>query len=131
MSEGPADERWQQGLASVDKVYGGGASAMMQGMEGEPFVSEIVRHLFGEVWSRPGLSMRDKRLLVLGATTMLGRSDLIAIQLAGAIVNGEFTDEQLRELPLLMLFYTGAGNTTALQQGIAAAKAKAKDMKVG
>jgi hypothetical protein len=28
-----------------------------------------------------------------------------------------------------MLFYAGAGNVTALQQGIQAAKAKAKDMK--
>jgi len=129
MTEDLKDARWTEGLAVVDKVYGAGSSEMMKGMEGEPFVGEIVRHLFGEVWSKTGLSLRDKRLLVLGATTMLGRADLIAIQMAGALVNNEFTEEQLQEIPLMMLFYAGAGNTTALQQGLQMAKAKAKDMK--
>jgi len=39
----------------------------------------------------------------------------------------ELTDAQLDEIPLLMLFYAGAGNTTALHQGISTAKAKAKE----
>ncbi|GLR68377.1 hypothetical protein GCM10010909_30580 [Acidocella aquatica] len=123
------DARWKNGLAVVEQVYGAGSSALMQGQDGNPFVNETVSHLFGEIWSRPGLSMRDKRLLVIGATAMLGRSDLVAIQVAGAIVNGELTDEQLAEIPLLMLFYAGAGNSTALHQGIVAGKARAQDMK--
>jgi 4-carboxymuconolactone decarboxylase len=129
MSDTSSDDSWNRGLAIVEQVYGAGTSAMMQGLEGQPFVSETVRHLFGEIWSRPGLSMRDKRLLVIGATATLGRPDLIAIQVAGAIVNGELTEEQLAEIPLLMMFYAGAGNATAIHQGIQAAKAKAKDMK--
>lgn len=129
MSEGKADQAWSDGLEIVNQVYGPGSSSMMEGMEEIPFVSETVRHLFGEIWSRPGLSMRDKRLLVIGATTMLGRADLITIQVAGAILNGELNDEQLAEIPLLMLFYAGAGNTTALNQGIQGAKARAKEMK--
>ena len=129
MAEGKIDESWEKGLGIVDQVYGAGASKMMDGLENSPYVSETVRHLFADIWSRPGLSMRDKRLLVIGATTMLGRSDLIAIQVAGAIVNGELTEEQLQEMPLLMTFYAGAGNTTALFQGIGLAKERAKDMK--
>jgi len=129
MAEGKVDESWEKGLGIVDQVYGAGASKMMEGLENSPYVSETVRHLFADIWSRPGLSMRDKRLLVIGATTMLGRSDLIAIQVAGAIVNGELTEEQLQEMPLLMTFYAGAGNTTALFQGIGLAKERAKDMK--
>ena len=73
--------------------------------------------------------MRDKRLLVIGASAMLGRADLIATQVTGAIVNGELTDEQLAEIPLLLLFYAGAGNSTMVHQGIVTAKARAKDMK--
>ncbi len=129
MAEGTIDESWEKGLGIVDQVYGAGASKMMEGLENSPYVSETVRHLFADIWSRPGLSMRDKRLLVIGATTMLGRSDLIAIQVAGAIVNGELTEEQLQEIPLLMTFYAGAGNTTALFQGIGLAKERAKGMK--
>ncbi len=121
------DASWKKGLEIVEQVYGPGSSSLMAGLDGVPFVSETVRHVFGEIWSRPGLSMRDKRLLVIGATAMLGRADLVAIQVGGAIVNGELTDEQLDEIPLLMLFYAGAGNTTALHQCITAAKAKAKE----
>ncbi len=120
------DGRWTKGIEAVDQVYGG---SWAERMHDSPFMGEIVRHLFGEIWTRPGLSIRDKRLLVIGATTMLGRPDLIAVQVAGAIANGELSNEELDEIPLLMLFYAGAGNTTALQQGINDAKTRAKDMK--
>jgi 4-carboxymuconolactone decarboxylase len=128
MSEASNDTGWDHGLGIVDQVYGAGSSAMMAGLQASPFVAETVSHVFGQIWARPELSIRDKRLLVIGATAMLGRADLVAIQVAGAIVNGELTEAQLEEIPLLMLFYAGAGNATALYQGIQAAKAKAKDM---
>ena len=127
MTQKTADERYQAGLDMVDKVYGAGYNAMMTPAKGMPFVDEIVTHVFGEIWSRPGLSLRDRRLLVIGATAMLGRDDLIETQVKGGILNGEFTDEQLDEIPLLMLFYAGAGNTTMTFKGIQAARAGAKD----
>jgi 4-carboxymuconolactone decarboxylase len=122
---------WKHGLEVVDQVYGAGYSATMDGHEASPFVSEVVNHVFGEIWSRPGLTIAQRRLLVIGATTMLGRADLIEVQIGGAIANGELTDEQLGEIPLMMLCYAGAGNTTALLRGIEAAKqaAKAKQAK--
>jgi 4-carboxymuconolactone decarboxylase len=126
MSQKSDEERYQHGLKVVDQVYGPGSNAMMTPMKGNAYVDETVNHLFGEIWSRPQLSIRDRRLLVIGATTMLGREDLIEIQVKGAILNGELTDEQLDELPLMMTFYAGAGNTTALFRGIQAAKAKVK-----
>jgi 4-carboxymuconolactone decarboxylase len=122
-------DRWQAGLDVVDKVYGAGSSAMMEGQQSDPFVAETVNHLFAEIWSRPGLSMRDKRLLVLGAASMLGRPDLIAIQIAGAIVNGELSETELQEIPLLMMFYAGTPNTTALFNGIKAGRERAKTLK--
>lgn len=122
------DEKWEAGLDIVDEVYGPGSRNMMAGLENSPFVGETVRHVFADIWALPQLSLRDKRLLVVGATTMLGRADLLEIQLAGAIHNKELSDEQLDEMQLLMLFYCGAGNTTALNRGIAAAKKRAADM---
>jgi 4-carboxymuconolactone decarboxylase len=122
-------DRWQAGLAIVDKVYGAGSSAMMEGQQADPFVAETVNHLFGEIWARPGLSIRDRRLLVIGAASMLGRPDLIAIQVAGAIVNEELSETELQEIPLLMMFYAGTPNTTALFQGIKAGRERAQAMK--
>jgi 4-carboxymuconolactone decarboxylase len=112
----------------MEQVYGPGSSKGTRDYDNSPFLGEVVRHLFGDIWTQPALSMRDKRLLVIGATTMLNRPDLIAVQVAGAIVNGELTDQQLDELAVLMMFYAGVGTTTGLLQGIGQAKARAKDM---
>ena len=121
-----ASEKWNDGLKVVEAVYGPGSSAIMDGQENSPFVTEIVGNQFGNVWAHPAFSIREKRLMVLGATAMLGRADLVEIQMTGALANGEFTDEQLDQMPLFLLFYAGAGNTTALFRGIEAARAKQK-----
>lgn len=120
------EENWQKGCEAVDRVYGAGYSEMMEPFKNSPFNQEIVTNLFGNKWADEALSIRDKRLMVLGATTMLGRPDLIETQMLGGLENGEFTDEQLALMPLFMLFYAGAGNTTALFRGIETAKAKFK-----
>ncbi|WP_380879642.1 hypothetical protein ACFB49_23430 [Sphingomonas sp. DBB INV C78] len=124
------EEQWLKGLGIVDEVYGPGASEMMKPYRDNPFNQEIVGNQFGKLWADPAFSIRDKRLMVLGATAMLGRADLVEIQMGGALVNEEFTDEQLDQIPLFMLFYVGAGNTTALFRGIEAARAKAKSKAV-
>lgn len=121
------EEQWQKGLEVVDQVYGPGASEMMKPFKEARFNQEIVTNQFANLWADPALSIREKRLLVLGATTMLGRADLVEIQMLGALTNGEFTEEQIELIPLFMLFYAGAGNTTALFRGIEAAKAKYKE----
>jgi 4-carboxymuconolactone decarboxylase len=119
-------DAWNEGLKVVDAVYGPGASEMMKGQENSPFVNEIVTNQFGKTWADSALSIRDKRMMVLGATATMGRPELVEIQMTGALINGEFTEEQLDQIPLFMLFYVGAGNTTSLFRGIQAARAKVK-----
>lgn len=119
---------WEEGLEIFDQVYGPGSSAMMTPYKDNRFNQEIVGNQFANLWGDPAMTIREKRLLVLGATAMLGRADLIEIQMTGALINGEFTDEQLDLLPHFLLFYVGAGNTTALFRGIEAAKAKVAAM---
>ena len=97
---------------------------MVTAYKDRPFNQEIVANQFGKLWGNPAMSIRDKRLMVLGATAMLGRQDLVEIQMTGALVNKEFTDEQLDFIPLFLLFYAGAGNTTGIFRGIEAAKAR-------
>lgn len=121
------DAQWQKGLEVFDKVYGPGMSAMTAPYRDSAFNQEIVGNQFANLWASEHFSMREKRLLVLGATAMLGRADLVEIQMNGALINGEFTDEELDFLPLFILFYAGAGNTTTVFRGIEAAKARRKD----
>jgi 4-carboxymuconolactone decarboxylase len=110
----------KRGLEMMDEVYGPGFSDTMP-TERSPMLDDTIGHLFGEIWSRPGLSVRDRRLLVIGATAAMGRADLIEIQVRGALAGDELTAEQLREAVLHLHYYVGWGNGTQLHKGVEAA----------
>lgn len=116
------DELLSLGLAMMDEVYGPGVSEMTAPVADYPFPGETIRHLFAQIWNRPHLSVRDRRLLVIGVTAMLGRPELIETQVLGGLRNGEFDDAQLEEMALQLAFYSGWGNATAVWRGIQAAK---------
>ena len=66
-----------------------------------------VDHLFGTIWTRPGLSMRDKRMMMLAVVTALGIEDLAEIQVNAALHNGEITAEELKEIAIFLTHYLG------------------------
>lgn len=121
VEEKPAEEP-DPGLAMMEAVYGPGVAGAMPAQR-TPALEKTIDHLFGEIWSRPGLSIRDRRLLVMGATAMLGRADLIEVQVRGALANGELNAEELREAVLQLYYYVGWGNGTELERGVEAALA--------
>jgi 4-carboxymuconolactone decarboxylase len=102
-------DRAERGLRVMDEVYGEGFSDLMPGSR-DALGEETLSHLFGEIWNRPGLSIRDRRLLVMGATTALGRDDLLEVQARGALLTKEMSEEELREMALHLVFYVGIGN---------------------
>ncbi|MDY6998740.1 MAG: NAD(P)-binding domain-containing protein [Actinomycetota bacterium] len=116
----PAQGPTSDGLETMAAVYGPQVAAMMPA-ERSATLNDTIDHLFGEIWSRPGMSIRDRRLLVIGATAALGRADLIEVQVRGALLNGELTAEQLEELVLMLHYYVGWGNGTEVQKGVTAA----------
>ncbi|GAB3688043.1 carboxymuconolactone decarboxylase family protein [Saccharopolyspora tripterygii] len=118
-----SDDSHERGLKVMDEVYGAGFSKSLDGQSGA-FLDETVGHLFGEIWNRPGLSTRDRRLLVLGATAALGRADLVQVQARGALLSEDCSEEELYESVLQLAFYVGWGNATSVQQGIAQAVAQ-------
>ncbi|MFT4125007.1 MAG: carboxymuconolactone decarboxylase family protein [Gordonia sp. (in: high G+C Gram-positive bacteria)] len=63
--------------------------------------------LFGEVWTREGLSTRDRRLLLLGALAAGGLADVAEIQASAALGNGELTPAQLEEIAVFLCYYVG------------------------
>lgn len=116
-AEPPPADRRERGLATAAQVYPG----LPLGVSADPFGEATVDFLFGEVWSRDGLSLRDRRLLTLGVAASTGRADLIQIQAAGALDSGDFTPVQLQEAVLQLGAYVGWCNATATYQGISAA----------
>ena len=96
------DELRRKGLAKMNEVY----AWEMSDMPGD-FFALTVDHLFGDIWSRPGLSMRDKRLITLSVVIALGLSDLAEIQVNAALENAEMTSDELREMAIFITHYVG------------------------
>lgn len=113
-------DRSARGLETMAVVYGGEVADEMP-EDRSPVLAATIDHLFGEVWSRPGLSIRDRRLLVMGATAALGRADLIEIQARGALLNRELSAAELEEAVLQLHYYVSWGNGTRVQEGVDAA----------
>jgi 4-carboxymuconolactone decarboxylase len=97
------DELRKKGLAKMNEVYGW----EMPNVEGDPFFDLTVDHLFGTIWNRPGLSMRDKRIMTLTAVAALGNSDLAEIQANAALHNDEITGDELKEMAVFLTQYLG------------------------
>ncbi len=66
--------------------------------------------LFGDIWERPGLSKRDRSLMVVAVLTALYRSDQLRGHIHRALDNG-VTQEELHEIFLQMAFYAGWPNS--------------------
>jgi 4-carboxymuconolactone decarboxylase len=96
------DELRKKGLEKMNEVYGW----EMPDMPGDYFAL-TADHLFGTIWTRPGLSMRDKRIMTLTVVTALGITDLAEIQANAALNNGELSDEELKEMAIFLTHYLG------------------------
>jgi 4-carboxymuconolactone decarboxylase len=73
------------------------------GSEFQELMTEVA---WGSVWTRPGLSLRDRSLLTLAILTSLGKTAEIRIHLRGAIRNG-CTAEEIREVFIHSFIYCG------------------------
>jgi 4-carboxymuconolactone decarboxylase len=62
--------------------------------------------LFGEVWERPGLSKRDRSLIVVATLIALGRERQLVGHLNRALDNG-VTKNELSEIITHLAFYAG------------------------
>jgi 4-carboxymuconolactone decarboxylase len=122
-SEGSA--RRKTGLEKIKQVYAGDVPTPPAGSSA--FVDIMLETLFAEVWTREVLSMRDRRLLLLGAIAALGEQMTFSIQAKAAIKNAELTPEQLREVLVFLVHYVGypraagliASVEKAIQEGTA------------
>jgi 4-carboxymuconolactone decarboxylase len=96
------EERRARGLAKMAEVYG-------WEVEDGPgdFFAYTVEHLFADIWQRPGLSMRDRRLLLLGLLVGSAAHDVVPLQLSAALANDELDEESAREIVVFLAHYAG------------------------
>jgi 4-carboxymuconolactone decarboxylase len=103
--------RLEKGLEMFAEVYAGQVQ-IPPGAEEAPFQSLMLENLFGEIWSRDAMSIRDRRLILMGVLAGVGADTmLLEIQLKAALAKGELQPEQLREIPIILTQYIGYPKT--------------------
>ena len=118
--------RRQRGEEKLKDVYAGD---VVTGPEGYPFTDIMLETLFAEIWTRDILSMRDRRILLLGMIAAQGEKDTFKIQSKAAIKRGEMTAEELRELHIMIAQYCGYPKAASMLGPMEEAIAEAqKDM---
>ncbi len=118
MSDERADRR-RRGLERMGEVY----SFEVNDGPGD-FFGYTVEHLFGDIWEREGLSLRDRRLLLIGLMVAEGLDGTLGIQLDSALAKGDLTAEDLREIVVFLSHYAGWPKGAALNTMVEGAIAR-------
>ena len=63
--------------------------------------------LMGDIWQRPHLSLRERRLVVLTLLAVYGRDEPMVYHLRGALRSGDLDEAALDELIVQIAFYGG------------------------
>jgi 4-carboxymuconolactone decarboxylase len=101
----PDSDRRKRGAEMLTKVYAGDVVVPPEGQSA--FADLMLEQVFAEVWTRPALPVRDRRLLIMGVIAALGEATTWKIQVKAALKNGELTPEQAREALLQLTQYVG------------------------
>lgn len=77
------------------------------------FQDLLTRYAWGEIWTRPGLDVRTRRVLVLGTLIAIGRWEEFELHARAALTEGGFSAQDLKEIVLQQAIYCGvpAANT--------------------
>jgi len=114
-------ERRELGAKTLEDVYAGDVTAPP---EGHAFTDIMLKQLFAELWTRDTLSMRDKRILLLGIIAEKGEAATFKIQVKASLKRGEMNDDEARELLLFIAQYAGYPRAASMLAPLEAAIAE-------
>ena len=77
------------------------------------FQDMITRNVWNEIWNRPGLDHKTRRLLVVAMTASLGAWEEFRLHVRSGLEQDGFTEDELKEVLLQVAVYAGVprGNT--------------------
>jgi 4-carboxymuconolactone decarboxylase len=118
--------RLEKGTAVLKKLFGDATGRIKLP---EDFRRITVEHLFGEIWSRPGLELQERSIITLTTLLVLGREAELRIHLRGARNLG-IPRAKIEEIMIHLAHYGGwpvaATGLRVLDEVFAAMDAEAK-----
>lgn len=79
----------------------------------EDFQSLITRYAWGEIWTRPGLDARTRRVLVIGTLVALNQPEELAMHVRAALASGDLSANDVKEILLQQAIYCGVPASNA------------------
>jgi 4-carboxymuconolactone decarboxylase len=76
-------------------------------MPGDVFLDATIEHLFADVWARPGLGVRERRLITLTLLMCVGNEMTLRLHFGAAMKSGDLSDQEIDELILHVAHYRG------------------------
>lgn len=71
------------------------------------FQDLITRYAWDEIWNRPGLDHRTRRMLVIAMTAAIGRWEEFSLHARAALASGDLSQDDLKEVLLQAAVYCG------------------------
>jgi 4-carboxymuconolactone decarboxylase len=99
----PSSDRRQRGIEKFAEVM----QFTPPDVPGDVFLDATIEHLFAEVWARPGLGVRERRLITLTILTCLGNEMTLRLHFGAAMKSGDLGDDEIDELILHVAHYGG------------------------
>ncbi|MGE0668945.1 MAG: carboxymuconolactone decarboxylase family protein [Sphingomonadales bacterium] len=95
-------ERRQRGLGIRKQLWGDGDAPNLD----DPLIEVTVDHLFGDVWTRPGLALRDRSLITCATLVALGKEAQLKVHLKG-LLNQGVSHREVEEMMIHLAHYAG------------------------
>jgi 4-carboxymuconolactone decarboxylase len=108
------DERWERGAKEFSEVTGLPAPA-----RGDDDMADVViDQVFAEVWTRPGLTRKERRWISITCACMAGAPIAMEAHFGGALRSGDVSIDELREFVVHFAAYAGHPRATAARAAL-------------
>lgn len=106
-------ERRAAGLARFEEVNGFPSPPC-----DTPYRQAVVEWVFGDLWWRPGLSRRDRRLVSIACVALTGAPFPLAIHTGTAVQSGDLSGPDLEAVAAILTPYCSPARTEALTAAV-------------
>lgn len=97
------DDRYEKGMAILGRLKG---SIPQETQTNKDLMKITVEHLFGDIWSRPGLALRDRELITIAVLVAMDHPPQLQLHLKGAL-NAGVSREEIIEVMIQLAHYAG------------------------
>ena len=116
-------ERRSRGEATYREVMGSDPPPPI-----DPYTAQgVLDTVFSELWTRPGLTRKERRLVTLACVGASASPGAIEAHLRGALASGDLSLEEMQEFILHFAFYAGWPRAASFETAFVAYRMAARE----